>query len=432
MSKNIKPITLAKKLWPLNRSITGKGNVQSLKILQKVCRNIKIKKYKSGKKVYDWTIPQVWNLREAYIKDPSGRKICDFKKNNLHVVGYSISINKILNLKDLNKNLYSRKNFPKAIPYVTSYYKKNWGFCLSHDQRKKLKEGKYQAIIKSNFFKGYMHYGECFIKGKYKKEVFLSTYICHPSMANNEISGPVIVSLLAEWLRKKKNLKYSYRIVFVPETIGSIAYIFHNKNNLKKNIIAGYNVTCVGDDRKWSLLPSKKANSLSDRIAFRILKKEKIKFKLYDWLSRGSDERQYCSPGIDLPVCSVMRSKYETYPEYHTSLDKIGTVISNKGLNNSLNLYKKIINEIEESVFPTTSNFCEPKLSKKNLYPATKNSISKHLGRKILDFITFCDGETTLKEISDKIKLNKTDSNYILNLLKKNHLIKIKNTPTKV
>jgi len=397
--KKISLIKLAKILFPINRSLTGKGNIMTLQILNKICHGIKIKKYKSGQKVFDWKIPNEWNVNHAYIKTPDGKKICDYKKNNLHLVGYSTSIKKSLTLKKLKENLHTHKKLKHAIPYLTSYYKKNWGFCISTNQLKKLKPGKYHINIDTSFKKTHMHFGEFYLKGKSKNEIFFSTYICHPSMANNEISGPIIASKIAKWLAKLKKTKYSYRIVFLPETIGSIAYLYHNKNILKKNVIAGFNISCVGDEKSWSLLPSKYKNTLSDRVATRILKKSKIKYTLYNWLERGSDERQYCSPGIDLPIASIMRSKYGTYPEYHTSLDKIGSVVTNKGLKDSLKIYKKVIMEIENSIFPTVKIICEPKLSKRNLYPHLNKNQNNNIGNDILNFLTYADGQNIFDDI---------------------------------
>ena len=426
--KNISPIKLAKKIFPLNRSLTGKGNLETLQIFQNICKNIKIKNFKSGKKVFDWKIPNEWNVNQAYIINPQGQKICDFKKNNLHLVGYSSSIEKTINLSDLKKKLHFHSELKNAIPYLTSYYKKDWGFCISKNNFEKLKKGKYHIKIDTIFKKGKMHYGECVIKGKFKKEIMISTYICHPSMANNEISGPVVSTMIAKWL-SKKNLKYSYRIIFVPETIGSIAYIHKNIQRLKRNIIAGFNITCVGDERTWSFLPSRNGNTLSDYIAKKTLVELKKKFKIYDWLERGSDERQYCSPGVDLPVCSVMRSKYGTYPEYHSSLDQIKTVVTKKGLSQSINFYKKLISNLEKSTFPITKINCEPKLSKRNLYPTINKKGKKNFGNQILNFLTFADGQYTMEDIYSKLKVKKKKFNEIINILKKNKLIKINQTP---
>ena len=248
-------LNFAKKIWPYNRSLTGKGNEQTLKDIKKFIGNLKIHSIKSGSKVYDWTIPLEWEIKDAYIKDPDKKKIVDFKKNNLHVVSYSKNIKKIISLENLKKNIFYLKKIPQAIPYVTNYYEKKWGFCVSYNQFKNLKKGNYEIKIESKFKKGKLIYGEYYKKGKTKKEILFSTNICHPSLANNELSGIIVCSALAKWIKKKK-FRFSYRFLFLPETIGALAYIKKNINNLKSNVIGGYNVVCVGDERTFSFLPS--------------------------------------------------------------------------------------------------------------------------------------------------------------------------------
>ena len=416
-------IEFAKKLWPLNRSLTGKGVNSTLHLIKKKIP-IKILNFKSEKKVFDWKIPKIWDLKEAWIKDKYNKKIVDFEDNNLHIVGYSQKVNKILDLKDLKKKIHTLKKQPNAIPYVTSYYKKDWGFCLEYNKLKKLKNQKYKVFINSSFKNGNLKLGELLIKGKTEKEVLISTYICHPSMANNEISGIVVATKLAQWIKKKK-FKFSYRFLFLPETIGSIAYLSKNLKKLKKNVIAGYVLTCIGDDRNFSLLESKQKNSISDIIAKKILKK-KNNAKIYDWTLRGSDERQYCAPGIDLPIASLMRTKYDEYPEYHTSLDRIGTVVTKKGLDGGFTFVKQVIQNLEKQTFPKSKTYCEPFLSKKKIYPtlSKRGSVDKELSKK-LDYLSFCDGKKSLIEISNKMNLKKKDTRKILYFLKKNNLIKL-------
>lgn len=389
-----------------NRSITGNGNLLTLKNIKKINPNLKIKYFNSGKNVFDWIVPDQWEVDDAYIIKPNGERICDFKKNNLHLVGYSYPINKTINLEELNKHLHSLKNQKNAIPYVTSYYKKNWGFCLTHKQRSKLKKGKYKVFINSKILKGKMHYGEILIKGKSKKEILLSTYICHPSMANNELSGLSVCTYLAKYFTKQsKENFYSYRILFLPETIGSIAYIHKNLKTMKRNIIAGYVVTCVGDERNFSYMPSRNGNTISDKIAKHVLfYYTKNKFLQYSWLDRGSDERQFCSPFVDLPIASVMRSKYNTYPEYHTSLDILDKVVTNKGLQESYKLYLKILKAIEINYYPKVKIFCEPNLGKRNLYPTISIKDGLKIEQKrIKDIISYSDGKNSLLTISSII-----------------------------
>ena len=294
-----KIFNFAKKIIPYPRSITGSGVRRTLVDIKRIVPELKIRKISSGSKVFDWSIPLEWKVNDAYIVAPDGKKICEFKKNNLHLMGYSVAVNKILSRKQLEKRLFSLPKQPNAIPYITSYYKNNWGFCISENDKKKLKDGRYKVVIDTKHFKGKLNYGEILIKGKSKKEVFLSTYICHPSLANNEISGPSVLTYLAKWINSKKNKRYSYRIIFIPETIGSIAYLSINLKKLKKNMRYGFNLSCVGDDRNFSYLASRDGNTLTDKLIKFVLKKNKIIYKKFDWLHRGSDERQYCAPGVD-------------------------------------------------------------------------------------------------------------------------------------
>ena len=418
-------IEFAKKLFPLNRSLTGKGNVKTLKLIKSQLPNLQIKYFSSGEKVFDWKIPMEWNVQDAWLKDSRGKKILNFKKNNLVLLGYSKSINKVVNYKILKKNIYTLKSKPNAIPYLTSYYKERWGFCMKHKDYKKLDKNKnFHAYINSSLKKGKMHYGELKIPGKSKNEIFFSTYICHPSMANNEVSGMVLSSFLAKYILEKKNLKYSYRFIFIPETIGSVAYIKKNFSEMKKKIIAGFNITCVGDEGKFSLLFSKDENKLSDRFAKKVFKSKKLNYKKYSWLERGSDERQYCSPLVDLPITTIMKTKFGEYKEYHTSLDKIGTVVTQKGLKESLRIYKILIDEIEKTTIPKSKIICEPFLTKYNLIDTlgAKRKIDKKT-RNLLNFVSYCDGKTTLDEISDRCKISRINGYKLFQLLIKKNII---------
>ena len=277
----------------------------------------------TGTQVFDWSIPKEWRVRKAWIKKPNGEIICDFSKNNLHLVGYSIPVQKKMSLSQLNEHLYSLPDQPTAIPYITSYYKERWGFCLTENERKTLVEGDYEVFIDSELFEGSLTYGELIIPGSLEKEIFLSTYICHPSMANNELSGPCVTTYIAKWIEDLKKRRFTYRIIFVPETIGSITYLSKNLDVMKKSIICGFNVSCIGDDRAYSFIPSRNGKTISDFVGRHILKWIDKNFVEYKWTDRGSDERQYCAPFIDLPVASIMRTKYGSYDEYHTSLDDL-------------------------------------------------------------------------------------------------------------
>ena len=276
------------KLFPLCRSLTGKGTLKTLKIIKKNFSLLRIKKIKSGTNVFDWRVPKQWEVKDATVQDKFGRAIIDFKKNNLHLVGYSSPIKKKINLKELLNHLHTIPKQPNAIPYITSYYKDYWGFCIKHSQKIQILK-KYN--IKDKFFvninsqfkkKGHLNYGELLIKGKSKQEILISTYICHPSLANNELSGPIVSMSLIEYFRKKKNLK-TLRFIFIPETIGSIIYISRNLKHLKKNICGGYVLTCIGDSRQHSCMLSKHQNSPSDTSLLEAYKLNRIKFKKYSF-----------------------------------------------------------------------------------------------------------------------------------------------------
>ena len=258
-------------LFPIHRSITGEGLRETLGYIKNILPELEIMAINSGEKVYDWEVPQEWSIHDAWIEDEFGDRVLEYCDNNLHVVSYSEPIDEIISLDELQKHLYSLESQPDAIPYVTSYYKKVWGFCIEHKKRLNLHDGKYHVYINSKKFDGALNYGELIIKGSSKEEILLSTYVCHPSMANNELSGPVVAIALALWL-KKIETRYTYRIVFTPETIGSICYINRNIETLKKNVVAGYVLTCLGDNNEYSYMPSRTGATLSDKVAKHVLK----------------------------------------------------------------------------------------------------------------------------------------------------------------
>lgn len=412
------------KLFPICRSITGNGVRETLEIIKNDILPITLYEIPSGTKVFDWTIPKEWNICNAFVADESGNKIIDFKINNLHVVGYSVPIDTYVSLSELQEHLYSLPEQPNAIPYITSYYQERWGFCISHNERLKLKEGNYHVFIDSSLKNGNLTYAECIIPGETKEEIFLSTYICHPSMANNELSGPIVTSFIGKWLMSKPR-KYTYRLIFIPETIGSITYLSQNLQFLKKNVIAGFNVSCIGDERDYSYVASRYENTFADKIASHVLSTYYKHFTKYSFLNRGSDERQYCSPGVDLPLVTLSRSKYDTFPEYHTSLDD-PVLVTPKGLLGGFEFLKKCIDVIENNEIPKEHNnnikkihkkqniieektlnnkkyritcYGEPQLGKRGLYPSLGNSSSGSSISTMMDFIAYSDGTNNLNEI---------------------------------
>jgi aminopeptidase-like protein/aminoglycoside N3'-acetyltransferase len=415
---------LCQELFPICRSITGDGFRQSLAIISEHLPNLKTVEVPTGTKCFDWEVPKEWNIQDAYIIAPNGRKICDFKQSNLHVVGYSTPVDKKITLDELQKHLYSLPDQPNAIPYVTSYYNERWGFCLTHAERVKLEPGEYHIYIDSELKNGALTYGELVMPGESDKEIFLSSYLCHPSMANNELSGPVVTTFLAKWISEQKRRRYTYRIIIIPETIGSITYLSRNHKELKSKVIAGFNVTCIGDERAYSYLPSREGNTLSDKVAQHVLKYLHPNFITYSFLDRGSDERQYCSPGIDLPVCSVMRTKYGCYPEYHTSLDDLN-LVTPKGLLGGYEVLRKIIEclEFDEVLFSTVP--CEPQLGKRGLYPTISTKSSGSEVRTMMNYLAYCDGKLSSLEIAEIIGTPLWELKEIIQNLKKEEVIEI-------
>lgn len=396
---------LCKKLWPIARSITGNGVRETLGIIQQEIPSLIIHEVPTGTQCFDWKIPKEWNIKDAYILDPNGKRIVDFQDNNLHVVSYSVPINRSMPLSELQQYLHSLPDQPSAIPYVTSYYEERWGFCLSENQRKALAEGDYQVYIDSELTDGSLTYGELIIPGKSKKEVFLSTYVCHPSMANNELSGPTVTTYLAKWIQSQPR-EFTYRIIFIPETIGSICYLSKNIESMQENIIAGYNITCVGDDNAYSYLPSRDGGTLSDKIALHVLNDMQPDFVGYSYLDRGSDERQYCSPGIDLPIASIMRTKYAKYKEYHTSLDNLG-YISPKGLFGAYSALIECIVCIEGNKIYKVTTLCEPQMGRRRLYSTLGAGVEMEANVKIMmDILAYSDGRNDVLYISNKIGLS--------------------------
>jgi aminopeptidase-like protein len=391
---------LMENLFPINRSITGDGVRKTLNILAEHIP-LEFHEVPTGTKVFDWTVPKEWNIRDAYIIDPHGNKIIDFKKCNLHVVGYSVPIDKILTLDELQKHLYSLPDQPDVIPYVTSYYKELWGFCIAHKERLKLEDGNYHVYIDSELKDGYLTYGEFILPGEIDKEVFLSTYICHPSMANNELSGPVVCAFIGKWLASKPR-KYTYRIIFIPETIGSITYLSRHLEKLKQKMIVGFNISCVGDELAYSYVATRYGNTIADKVASNVLSFTHPDFIKYSFLDRGSDERQYCSPGIDLPLVSLSRSKYGEYPEYHTSLDNLDFVTI-QGLHGGYELVKNCIEVIEINRTYKVTTFGEPQLGKRELYPNVSSKNSGDSVETMMDFIAYADGTNDLIDISNII-----------------------------
>lgn len=412
----------ANDLFPLCRSLTGRGNEQTFKYIKENANKKFIIKYaKSNTKVFDWKIPLQWEIQDAYIKLPNGNKICEFKKNNLHLVGYSVPKKGKYTFSEIKKKIFYLKKQPDAIPYITSYYKKDWGFCMSYNQFKKLpKDGMYEVVIESKIFKGKMGYMELLIPGKTKKEILLTSYTCHPSMANNELSGPLVIMALSKILKKSY---YSIRLLLIPETIGAINYIKKNLNNLNKNLIAGFNLTCIGDNGPMTWIKSKDGITYADKIVRRVFKK--INHRSISFLYRGSNERQFGCQNLKLPFITITRNVFGNYKEYHTSLDNL-EYISEKNLQYSLKIIIKIINEIQNNRIFIKKNNCEIFLTKYNLI----NTLSfvynkqKKLTKDISNIFAFCDKNFDTEELKKICKISNQKFKNIVTILNKKKLIK--------
>jgi aminopeptidase-like protein len=408
----------------------GDGNRETLKKIRELIP-IEIREVPTGYQAYDWEVPKEWNIRDAYIIDPNGKKIADFKVNNLHVVNYSVPINKTVTLDELQNHLYSIESMPNAIPYVTTYYDSRWGFCIPQKERDQLIEGDYKVFIDSSLEDGSLSYGELIIPGKTDKEIFLTSYICHPSMANNECSGPAVLTFIAKWLLDRDN-KYTYRIVFAPETIGAIVYINKNYDKLRENVIAGFNLTCIGDDRQYSYMPSRLGNTLVDKVVEYVFENYTESHTKHSFLEKGSDERQYCHPMVDLPLVSIMRSKYGTYPEYHTSLDNLD-LVTPTGLAGGFNMVQKSIEILELNCKYENIVICEPKRNKRNLRPenwhrrrsgATNEIEMKTFVKDVMNIIFYCDGQHDLIDLSNRLKISFNKCHEYVVLLKNNGVIR--------
>lgn len=389
------------RLWPICRSITGDGLRRSLDIIGELLP-LTLTEVPTGTTVFDWTIPNEWNIRDAFIITPDGKKICDFKKSNLHVINYSVPVNTTVSLEELRKHLRYIEALPDAIPYVTSYYKETWGFCISYNEYKDLAEGDYRVLIDSSLAPGSLTYGECILRGDSDKEILFSTYLCHPSMANNELSGPLVQAFLYKKIAELPKRKYTYRFLFAPETIGVIAYLHAQGTQLKEKLSAGYVLTCCGDEGAFVYKQSKQINSLADRVARHVLKYRELPYEVIPFSVGGSDERQYCSPGFNLPVGSLTRSMYQRYAEYHTSLDN-KNFISFKAMAETVETYFCFVKAMElNDFYRNTIPYGEPQLGKRGLYPSSVNPTDvRDTIHNRMHLLSFADGNIDLIDIAE-------------------------------
>lgn len=415
---------LAKRIFPICRSITGNGVRQTLSILKEYLPELNIYEVASGQQVFDWTIPDEWNVRSAKLEKLNGDVVLDFKETNLHLVNYSTAMDGVVSRSELFEHLHYREDMPDAIPYVTRYYNREWGFCLSANQAAQLTDDYYRVKIDTVIKPGAMTFADLVVPGESEEEILVSTYTCHPSMGNNEVSGIAVATFLAKYILSLPARRYTYRFVFVPETIGAVAYIAQHLQVLKERVKAGIILTCVGDNNAWSFLPSRLGTTYADKVArFVIDSMSDVVFSEYSFLQRGSDERQYCAPGVDLPVISLMRSKYGTYRQYHTSKDNLD-FISPEGLYGGFLVNRKFVDVLEANCVPKHVVLCEPFLSSRGLRPQLTDGVMlEDWSQKISNVLAYADGNHDLIDMSRLLNTSIWDIKRIVDMLSDNNLL---------
>lgn len=413
------------RLWPICRSITGDGVRETLAILSEIIP-LRLHEVPTGTIAFDWQVPKEWYVHDAYIITPDGRKIASFRENNLHLLNYSIGIDKKISFDELLPHLHSIPSMPEAIPYVTSYYKETWGFCLSHHELKSLpEEGEYHVFIDAGLKDGSLTYGDLVLPGETDREILLSTYVCHPSMANNELSGPLALAFLYKEIEGMKNRRFTYRFVFVPETIGAICYLKENGLYMKEKTEAGYVLTCCGDNGPFHFKRSRRGHSNADRAAEHFIRYFAKDGKVRPFRIDGSDERQYCSPGFNLPVGSLMRTPYYEFEYYHTSFDN-KDFISFHALENTVIAYRTIMEILElNRVYTNQLMYCEPQLGKRGLYPSslTHDSPRDFIDR-LLHLMNHADGTKDLLEIAELFQADMLSFREALNAALEHDLVR--------
>jgi aminopeptidase-like protein len=390
---------LARGLFPICRSITGDGVRQTLRLLGEGLP-LEVHEVPTGTRVFDWSVPREWNIRDAWVKDPAGHKIIDFARSNLHVVNYSAPVRATLSLAELRPHLHTLPDHPTWIPYKTSYYNETWGFCISQQQLDGLADGTYEVCIDSSLENGHLSYGEIFLRGREPEEILLSCHICHPSLANDNLSGMVLLRQLAEIL-EAVDRRYGYRLVFIPGTIGAITWLARNEDKLSR-IRHGLVVAGVGDSGAFSYKKTRSGSDL-DLIVERVLREADLAHRLVEFSPDGYDERQYGSPGVDLPVGRLSRTPYGTYPEYHTSADDLD-FIRPEALAESLVTALAILGTLEDGVYyENLSPKGEPQLGRRGLYSAMgghRDSVERETA--MLWVLNLSDGSHCLAAIAER------------------------------
>ena len=391
---------LAERLFPICRSITGEGVRQSLQVL-KAYIPLDIHEVPSGTAVFDWAVPREWNIREAWVRGPAGDKIIDFRQHNLHVLNYSVPIHRRIGLSELKAHLFTLPEQPELIPYRTSYYQENWGFCLPHRQYEALPEGEYEVYIDSSLEDGHLTYGEYLLPGATDEEVLFSAHICHPSLANDNLSGVSLLTFLARELQQTDR-RFSYRFLFIPGTIGSITWLALNEEKTR-NISHGLVASLLGDPGGFTYKRSRRGNAVIDRAVEHVLRHSGHPYRVMDFIPYGYDERQFCSPGFNLPVGNLTRSSFGSFPEYHTSADNLDFVRP-QHLETSFEVYRKVVEVLEGNFsFRNLNPKCEPQLGKRGLYDAIGgHSDGKAMQMALLWVLNLSDGEHSLLDIAER------------------------------
>jgi len=386
-------------LYPICRSITGNGIRGTLSLIQKRIP-LQIFEVASGTAVFDWTVPKEWNIRDAFIKDLRGNRVVDFQKSTLHVLNYSTPVRATMSLSELRPHLFTLSDHPDWIPYRTSYYKPEWGFCLSHNQLLALTDDNYEVCIDSTLEEGHLTYGEYYLPGRSQYEILVSVHACHPSLANDNLSGLAVATFLAQML-SGKNLRYSYRFLFIPGTIGAITWLARNREAAGR-IRHGLVLTCIGDAGGFHYKKSRRGDAEIDRATAHVLSHCGEASEILDFSPYGYDERQYCSPGFNLAVGCLMRSVWGTFPEYHTSADNLEFVRSH-ALAQSLRLCNLIFEVLENNYrYRNLNPYCEPQLGKRNLYRTTGgDGIGSEINARLW-VLNLSDGEHSLLDIAER------------------------------
>jgi aminopeptidase-like protein len=386
-------------LYPICRSITGDGTRRTLAMIQERIP-LQVFEVPAGTQVFDWTVPKEWNIRDAYIAESNGKRVVDFHKSNLHVMNYSIPVHATMPIDELRPHLLTIPEHPDWIPYRTSYYKEDWGFCLSHNQMLALDGEEYEVWIDSSLTDGHLAYGECFVPGHTGEEILISCHACHPSLANDNLSGMAVASFLAKFL-SGRDLRYSYRFLFIPGTIGAITWLARNMEKVG-HIRGGLVLTCLGDAGSFHYKKSRQGNSEIDRAAALVLEQESESAEILEFSPYGYDERQYCSPGFNLAVGCLMRSVWGSFPEYHTSADNLD-FIQPLQLAESLRICISIVDVLENNRrYRNLNPYCEPQLGKRNLYSTTGGRGIGEETNARLWVLNLSDGGHSLLDIAER------------------------------